>query len=248
MTGQVEYITCGFAGELKFAAADPESESIGKFGGYGAVFKNVDSYGDVIEPGAFAQWLSDVKAGKQEWPSMLSQHGGWGMTSEDLTPVGSWLSLSEDGKGLDVEGQLADTVRGTELYKLMKMRPRPALRGMSIGYIPREFEMGSKPDEPRRKLKRIDVVEISLVTFPANAKAKVSAVKSVEEIVTLREAAEYLRARGCSKTEAEALISRIKSARPGDPVGGAGGPGDPVADLAQLSALFQSRGAAHLTH
>jgi phage head maturation protease len=54
MTGQVEYLTCGFAGELKFAAADPESESIGKFGGYGAVFKNVDSYGDVIEPGAFA--------------------------------------------------------------------------------------------------------------------------------------------------------------------------------------------------
>jgi HK97 family phage prohead protease len=97
--------------------------------GLGAVFKNVDAYGDVIEPGAFAAWLSDVKSGKQDWPAMLSQHGGWGMTSEDLTPVGAWLDLSEDGNGLRVEGELADTQRGLDLYTLMKMKPRPAIKG-----------------------------------------------------------------------------------------------------------------------
>jgi hypothetical protein len=84
----IEYLTCGFAGELKFSG-DATSR---KFEGLGAVFKNVDAYGDVIEPGAFAAWLSDVKSGKQDWPAMLSQHGAWGMTSEDLTPVGAWLA------------------------------------------------------------------------------------------------------------------------------------------------------------
>jgi phage head maturation protease len=46
-------------GELKFAAGDATTR---KFAGHGAVFKNVDSYGDVIEPGAFADFLADVKA------------------------------------------------------------------------------------------------------------------------------------------------------------------------------------------
>lgn len=231
----IEYLRCGFAGELKFAEGVDAAVSR-KFSGHGAVFKNVDSYGDVIEPGAFAAWLSDVKNGKQEWPAMLSQHGAWGMTSEDLTPVGAWLDFSEDGKGLAVEGELADIERGRDLSTLMKMKPRPAIKGMSIGYYAREFEMGSKPTDPRRRLKRIDVVEISLVTFPANTKAKVSAVKSIEQLSTVREAEDFLCAKGYSKTEAVALIARIKGIGPGDPAGARGGPGDPAADMAKLAA------------
>lgn len=237
----LEYLTCGFAGDIKLAEGDGTAVAR-KFSGYGAVFKNVDSYGDVIEPGAFSAWLADVKGGKQEWPAMLSQHGGWGMSAEDLTPVGAWLDFYEDGKGLGVEGELADTQRGGDLYKLMKMKPRPAIKGLSIGYYAREFEMGSKPDEPRRRLKRIDVVEVSLVTFPANAKAKVSAVKSIEAIATLGHAEDFLRAKGLSKTEAVALIARIKSARPGDPVGEKGGPGDPAA-MAEIAESLRRNAA-----
>lgn len=109
---------------------------------------------------------------------MLSQHGAWGMTSEDLTPVGAWLELAEDGHGLAIEGQLAETPRGSELYTLMKMKPRAAINGLSIGYIAKEWEERTKPNEPRRRLKRIDVVEVSPVTFPANRKARVGTVKS----------------------------------------------------------------------
>lgn len=228
----IEYLHCGFAGEIKFAEGDAAVAR--KFSGHGAVFKNVDSYGDVIEPGAFAAWLADVKGGKQEWPAMLSQHGAWGMTSEDLTPIGAWLDFAEDGKGLAVEGELADTQRGVDLHKLMKMKPRPAIKGMSIGYYAREFEMGTKPTEPRRRLKRVDVVEISLVTFPANAKAKVSAVKAIEQLASVRDAETYLCTKGFSKTEAVALIARIKGIGPGDPAGAGGGPGDPAAEMAAL--------------
>lgn len=59
----VERMSCGLI-DLKFAGS--EAEAARKFSGHGAVFKNVDGYGDVIEPGAFAAWLSDVKAGKQD--------------------------------------------------------------------------------------------------------------------------------------------------------------------------------------
>jgi HK97 family phage prohead protease len=169
----MDRLACGLI-EIKFSGSDANTR---KFSGHGAVFKNVDSYGDVIEPGAFASWLADVKAGKQEWPAMLSQHGGWGMSAEDMTPVGVWTDVGEDGTGLKVEGQLAETPRGGELYTLMKMEPRPAINGMSIGYIPKEWEPRSKPEDPKRRLKKVDVVEISLVTFPANRRARVTNVK-----------------------------------------------------------------------
>jgi len=196
----MQRLDCGLI-ELKFAGAEAEAMS---FSGYGAVFGNVDSYGDVIEPGAFAQFLADAKSGKQAWPAMLLQHGGMGMSAEDMTPVGVWTSLAEDGNGLRVEGQLADTARARDLHALMKMTPRPAITGLSIGYIPKEWEPRSKADDPRRKLKRVDLVEISPVTFPSNGRALVDSVKSGR---TIREAHKSLQDAGFSRREAKAILA-----------------------------------------
>lgn len=171
----MQNLTCNLR-ELKFAA--DEGAQAMSFTGYGAVFGNVDSYGDVIEAGAFSKFLADVKAGNQPWPAMLSQHGGWQMSAEDMTPIGVWTDFAEDGHGLKVTGQLADTPRGREMYALMKMSPRPAIDGMSIGYIAKEWEPRSKPEDPKRKLKRIDLIEVSMVTRPANGKARVESVKN----------------------------------------------------------------------
>lgn len=171
----MQNLTCNLR-ELKFAA--DEGAQAMSFTGYGAVFGNVDSYGDVIEACAFSKFLADVKAGNRPWPAMLSQHGGWQMSAEDMTPIGVWTDFAEDGHGLKVTGQLADTPRGLEMYKLMKMSPRPAIDGMSIGYIAKEWEPRSKPEDPKRKLKRIDLIEVSMVTRPANGKARVESVKS----------------------------------------------------------------------
>ena len=171
----MQNLTCTLR-ELKFAADDGAQAM--SFTGYGAVFGNVDSYGDVIEAGAFSKFLADVKSGNQPWPAMLSQHGGWQMSAEDITPIGVWTDFAEDGHGLKVTGQLADTPRGLEMYKLMKMSPRPAIDGKSIGYISKECEPRSKPEDPKRKLKRIDLIEVSIVTRPANGKARVESVKN----------------------------------------------------------------------
>lgn len=193
----------GFA-ELKLAPDDAKDMT---FTGYGAVFGNVDSYGDVIKPGAFADTLaSSQKSGL--YPAMLLQHGGGFMGgAQDMTPIGIWTSLSEDGHGLKVEGKLADTPRGKEAYALLKMTPRPAIDGLSIGYIAKEWEMRSKPEEPRRTLKKVDLMEVSLVTFPANGKARISSVKSGD--FTERDFERWLmQDAGLTRSEARVVINQ----------------------------------------
>ncbi|MDD5268411.1 MAG: HK97 family phage prohead protease [Methylococcales bacterium] len=189
--------------ELKLAPAD---SSIMEFSGYGAVFGNIDACGDVIEPGAFKQFLSDVKSGIQNWPAMLLQHGGIDLLGLASTPIGAWNHLEEDSIGLKVSGKLAPTPRGKEVYELMKMQPRPAIDGLSIGYIAREFINRTKPGDPNRRLKRIDLVEISPVVFPANDKARVQGVKSIDE-VNEREFENFLCNFGYTRKAAKTIVA-----------------------------------------
>lgn len=200
---KIEAKTCAF--EVKFDAAGTES---GTFAGYGAVFGNVDSYGDVIAKGAFKESLRAAKK-SGAWPSMLSQHGGWGISADDLMPLGVWTEMREDETGLYVEGRLAlDTQRGKDAYALLRMEPRSALNGLSIGYVAKEWSIGTKPEEPRRTLKKIELFEVSLVTFPANPKALVTDVKAADRIKSIRAFETFLRdAGGFSHAAAKAIAS-----------------------------------------
>lgn len=168
----MQHAACGLR-EVKFASDD----SAMTFSGYGAVFGNVDSYGDVIQRGAFRETLAAARK-SGNWPSMLAQHGGF--SAEDMMPIGVWTTMEEDDAGLKLEGRLADTTRGREAHALLKMQPRPALNGLSIGYIAKEWSVRTRPDEPRRTLKAVELLEVSLVTFPANPKARVTGVKAAD--------------------------------------------------------------------
>lgn len=198
--------------EVKF---DSGSEAM-SFSGYGARFGNVDSYGDVIAPGAFEKTLKDARS-SGNWPAMLLQHGSF-LGGDDNMPVGVWTEMREDSKGLYVEGQLAPTARGKDAYTLLKMSPRPAINGMSIGYRPVEWSMRAKPEDPRRTLKAVELLEVSLVTFPANGKARVESVKSADEIKTIREFEDFLRdVGGFSHAAAKAIAAGgFKAADPRD--------------------------------
>ncbi len=204
--------------ELKLASDDEDTKA-GEFEGYGAFFGNRDSYDDVIAPGAFSDTIKEAKNSGQ-WPSMLVQHGGgfFGGTAADMMPVGIWTDMKEDENGLFVKGKLANTPRGKEVYELLKTDPRPAINGLSIGYRVKESERGTRPDEPSRTLKKIDLFEISLVTFPANPKARVNAVKS------LRDFESALRDAGLSKSAAVKAVAVFKEMHQGDP-GNQGLPG-----------------------
>lgn len=212
----MERLSCGF--QVKFADDAPEME----LSGYGSVFGNVDSYGDVIERGAFRDTLAQARK-TGIWPAMLSQHGGF-LSAEDMMPIGVWTELEEDDTGLRVKGVFADTQRGRDAYTLMKMKPRPAISGLSIGYIAKEWSQRTRPEEPRRTLKKIELFEVSLVTFPANTRAR-GAAKAAE--MTEREMERLLtRDAGMSRTEAQALmrggLPALKAMR--DAGGGGGDP------------------------
>ncbi len=173
------------------------SES-GTFEGYGSVFGVKDSYDEIVAPGAFAETLANHKAAGT-MPALLWQH-------RSGEPLGIHTALSEDSIGLKVSGQLAlKTARGAEAYELMKMR---AISGLSIGFVPREDSYDKLTGITT--LKKVDLWEISLVTFPANDAARVQGVKSIETIEDLKSAEQYLRDSGLSRREAVAFIARVK--------------------------------------
>lgn len=86
-----------------------------------------------------------------------------------------------------------------------------AVNGLSIGFVTREDSYDRVTGI--RTLKKVDLWEVSVVTFPANPAAQISSVKSaIEAIQTLSEAEEFLRDVGkLSKAQATAFVSRFKS-------------------------------------
>lgn len=191
-------------GELKFTQ---EGDAM-TISGYGAVFGNIDAYGDVIAPGAFSKSLA-LHHAEKTMPQMLLEHG----TSP--LPIGVWKSMAEDGHGLKVEGEFLTTVLGIDSWKAAKAG---AIAGLSIGYRATDFVMRARPEDPRRTLKGVDLIEVSLVGRPANPKARVGSVKSADDIKTIREFEDFLRdVGGYSHAAAKAIAaSGFKAAEPRD--------------------------------
>ena len=185
---------------LDFQCELKASGDTGTFEGYGSIFNITDRGGDIVVPGAFTETLAAQKAAGR-LPAMLWQH-------RQAEPIGVYTSMEEDAVGLKVKGQLAlKTARGAEAYELRKMG---AVSGMSIGYRSRDDSYDRVTGV--RSLKKVDLVELSLVTFPMNDASRVSAVKTIEELDSLSEIERHLRdVCGLSKSESTALVSRVKS-------------------------------------
>lgn len=142
-----------------------ELSSSGYFLGYASVFATRDDHNEIVERGAFKKTLQRWQQ-RASAPAMLWMH-------DPSRPIGRWRTLAEDEVGLHAEGQLAlRTCQGMEAYELLKLG---AINGLSIGYR----VVGSRYDAVRRAriLSDVDLIEISLVTFPANPAARVRAVK-----------------------------------------------------------------------
>jgi len=161
--------------ELKFASNGVKE---GTFSGYASIFGNVDSHGDIVEKGAFAKSLRDW-GDKGKLPKMMLQHGGFFGPVDDMLPIGKWTSMEENSKGLKVEGELfaINTDRGALIHEGMKSGE---LDGLSIGYRPIKYRMGSKPQDPTRWLEEIDLREVSIVTWGSNDKALIGQVKAAD--------------------------------------------------------------------
>lgn len=180
------------AASLKFDAG-----KAGFFAGYASMFNGVDSYGDTILPGAYAQTLQN----RQRPVQMRWNHFG--------PVIGKWTKMQEDDHGLYVEGELTPGHSvADDTYALLK---HGAVNGLSIGFrIP---PGGSEKDGKLRKLKRIDLAEISVVESPADLGARIGDVKSwIDEAESLKDIEALLRdAAGFTRSDACALVARIRS-------------------------------------
>jgi HK97 family phage prohead protease len=169
----------------------------GTFSGYASVFGNVDSYGEIVAPGAFADSLKLIAASGDPLP-VLWQHNA-------DQPIGGSDVLAEDDHGLKTDGFLiVDAVPlAAQAHALLKRR---VVRGLSIGY----YVDKSSYDEQTgiRTLQQLDLVEYSIVTFPANTLAQVESVKALVRqgrLPTFKEFEDFLCEAGFSKTQAKAI-------------------------------------------
>jgi HK97 family phage prohead protease len=160
-----------------------------KFSGYASVFNGIDSYGDMIMPGAYKNTIVD-----RERPIQLRwNHYG--------PVIGKFTEVYEDDKGLFVEGEL--TKGHSTAEDAAALLRHGAISGLSIGYAAKDEEQ----DGVIRKLKEIDLFEISLVESPADNNAHISSIKSAEK---LKDIESVLRQKGFSQKEATEIVAKVK--------------------------------------
>ena len=142
------------------------SETRAEIEGYAAIFGQADLTGDRIFPGAFRPELIPTAEGAIK---MLYQH-------KAERPIGRWMDIREDSRGLLVRGQIfLDTDDGERAYRLVR---GGALDGLSIGFKTRRAK---STRQGGRMLMAIDLWEVSIVTFPMAPAARITRVAEVGE-------------------------------------------------------------------
>ena len=185
---------------------EDDTSTRGVFSGYGSIFGNVDLGGDVVESGAFAKSLNEWTS-KGQLPQMLWYH-------YDQEIIGEWTKMVEDEKGLYVEGKLwingeSRLERAVQAYNVLKSN---SVKGLSIGYRVKDRETQENFDGAIiRKLKEIELFEVSIAPWAMNPQASVTGVKSMTDddgnILSKRDVEKILRDSGLSKRQAQAFIA-----------------------------------------
>lgn len=140
-----------------------KSDARGEFRGYASVFNVRDSYGDIIKPHAFQTSLQ-----RKSNLALLWQH-------QAHEPIGIINQLYEDRIGLVIQGQLLlNLAKAQEAYTLLAHK---VISGLSIGFRILQAHQQTQPITARI-ITEIELIEISVVTFPANPYAKILDFKS----------------------------------------------------------------------
>lgn len=144
---------------------DAYNEEEGIFSGYASIFSNVDSGGDIVEPGAFTKTLAEG----WERVKILALH------NDNWLPIGRPVELREDAEGLYISARISDTSMGRDIKILLK---DGVLNELSIGYDPVVYDYD---DAGIRHLRELKLWEVSVVTWAMNPEATINGYKSMEE-------------------------------------------------------------------
>lgn len=168
--------------ETKFMRFDAQGVQVTKgteISGYASLFGRCDQGGDIVEKGAYSASLARLVASGRR-VRMLWQH-------DPTEPIGIWDEVREDAQGLFVKGRLLPEVaRAREAAALIAAG---AIDGLSIGY---RTVRATKDGQGRRRLSEVELWEVSLVTFPMLATARVHAMTKAQ--ADLRDLARVLEA------------------------------------------------------
>ncbi|QDH85048.1 capsid maturation protease [Gordonia phage Dardanus] len=159
----------------------------GEFIGYASVFGNKDSYGDVVQPGAFTDTLKAWKDSGGVIPLYWAHN-----TSDPDYNVGGVLKAEEDETGLKVHVKFdLDSPKGPQVYRLVKER---RVGQMSFMYEVEDGEyvtpLKDDGSEDYRasyySLKRLKLHEVSVVQVGANQSTEITDVKGLAQSIAAK--------------------------------------------------------------
>lgn len=195
--------------QAKVKAAGPDDGlEEGQFTAYASVFGNVDSFGDVVMKGAFADTLANWKTSSSEIPLLW----GHNMSDPDYN-IGLVAEAGEDDHGLLVTGQLdMESPKAAQVYRLLKGR---RVSQMSFAYDIEDAGFGEREDEPVFELRKLKLHEVSVVPVGANQETEVLTVKSL--ITAASKEGRVLATRHVDRLrEAHSALGEVISAAEGD--------------------------------
>lgn len=141
--------------------------------GVASVWDNVDSYGDVMIKGAFADTIAEHAEAGDTVPFV------WGHETQDpFAYLGDLVELRETDEGLEFEAHLdMDNPKAVQVYKLLKAR---RVRDLSFGFIPRDTSPSERDGEEVREVKSVELLEVSAVHVGANRAAHLLEVRAAK--------------------------------------------------------------------
>ena len=161
--------------QTKTAAARVEVKGEGDGGilhikAYALAFGNVDSWGDIIMPGACDEFLAGPNADRM---ALCWQH-------DRATVIGKITDKGTDDYGLWIEADILPTTTGNDAAILLK---NGAVKEFSIGYRAVKYHWEHKEgyEYDIRILEAIEIVEVSPVTTAANPAAILISAKADPE-------------------------------------------------------------------
>ena len=158
---------------MKYKTIELKATDLGPIAGYFSTYdKTPDSYGDIIEPGAFTETIKAREESGHPFPLCFNH--------DFSAVIGAVNSVKDTEKGPYIEATFLDTALAQDVRKMLLSG---AIYQFSFAY---EVKGSREPNEEEKKagvtnvLTEVEVFEISVVTVPANQNAVATEVKAIE--------------------------------------------------------------------
>ena len=156
-------------------AGPDDGLSEGQFVAYASVFGNIDSYGEVVVKGAFANDLARWQKSGNPIPLLF----GHNMSDPDFN-IGHVVSAEEDEVGLKVTCQLdLENPKAKQVYRMLKGR---RIDQMSFAYDVVDGGPATHDGRDVYEIRELKLYEVSVVTVGANSETEILAVKQVPAV------------------------------------------------------------------